>query len=412
MPPPVRPGEPGTPTPPTPPGEAPPPAIPPAPEAAAPTLPTGSNLLAEAPARGTGSGGSLLPTVNGDLLGGGGIAGPLPVLVAPSGQVVGQLPIIILPNGQRVPLGAVGQGPTDELIRSRGVLNTAPPGSTVVGFVPPPGARFDPAFADLVSRVPQIVRGPFKVTENESPRPRTRAYFSYYFYDQAFQNYSNPLVPRVMVHQQVFGYEQAFLGDRASVGLRLPYNQLVSTSRFYSDTGLGDLTIVGKMVIAENEETGSLLSGGLVVTPPTADRPLNSTITGERIGGTLIQPYLGYILRRDRAYMQGFTSLVVPTDDRDVTLLTNDWQFGYILYREQGATVSAVIPTFECHVNTPLDHRGARRDPVGFVDQVTLLGGTQFLLRDRSGVGIALGAPITGPRPFSLQATIQFNLWF
>ena len=56
--------------------------------------------------------------------------------------------------------------------------------------------------------------------------------------------------------------------------------------------------------------------------------------------------------------------------------------------------------------------RGQLTGSVGFVDQVTLLGGSQFILRDRSGVGISVGAPITGPRPFSLQATIQFNLWF
>jgi hypothetical protein len=353
-----------------------------------------------------------LPNVNGDLLGGGGIAGPLPVIIAPSGQVVGQAPVIVLPNGQRVPILGGVQVPTDELIRSRGVLNVAPPGSQVIGLFPPPGTVFDESLADAVSRIPQIVRGPFKVTENESPRPRTRAYFSYYFYDQTFQNYSTPFVPRVIVHQQVFGYEQAFWGERASVGIRLPYNQLVSTSRFYSDTGLGDITVVSKFVLAENDWTGSLLSAGFVVTPPTAGRPFSSTITGERIGGSLLQPYLGYILRRDRAFFQGFTSVVVPTDDRDVTLLTNDFQLGYVAFQNPGATLSAVVPTCELHVNTPLDHRGARRDPVGFVDQVVVLGGTQFLFNDRSGVGVSAGAPITGPRPFSLQATIQFNLWF
>jgi hypothetical protein len=389
--------------------------IPPAPtpETPAPTIPTGTNLLAEAPGLGTGAGrGSLLPNVNGDLLGGGGIAGPLPVIIAPTGQPVGAIPIIVLPDGRRVPIFIDPQLPTDELIRGRGILTEAPPGSQLVGVFPPDGAVFAPEFANLVSRLPQIVRGPFKVTENESPQPRTRAYFSYYFYDQVFRNFGGPAVPRVMVHQQVFGYEQAFWDQRASLGIRLPYNQLVSTSRFYSDTALGDITIVSKFVIAEDGTTGSLMSGGLVVTPPTAGRPFESTITGDRIGGTLLQPYLGFIRRRDRAYLQGFTSLVVPTDSRDVTLLTNDYQIGYIAYENPGALLSSIVPTAELHVNTPLNKRGARRDPVGFVDQVTLLGGTQFMIRDRSGIGIAAGAPITGPRPFSLQVTVQFNLWF
>lgn len=409
---PVPPGQPAAPAAP-PAGQPPetaPPAAPPTPEAAAPTLPPGTDLLAEAPARGTGSAASALPNVNGDLLGGGTIAGPLPVVVAPNGQIVGPLPVVVLPDGRRIPIGGPPQVPTDELLRGRGLLTTAPPGSRLTALFPPPGGVFDESLAAAVARVPQIVRGSFKVAENDSPRPRTRAYFSYYFYDQVAKNFGGPNVPRVLVHQQVFGYEQAFLDDRASVGIRLPYNQLTST--FYSDTGLADITLTSKVTVWEDRPTGSLLSAGLLVTPPTGNRPFASTITGETIRGTLVQPFLGYIWRAADWYLQGFSSVVVPTDSRDVTLLTNGGQLGYILYRNPGSFLSAAIPTAELHVNTPLNHRGAQVDPVGFVDQVTLLGGSQFLIRERSGIGFSVGAPLTGPRPFSLQGTLQFNFWF
>ena len=73
---------------------------------------------------------------------------------------------------------------------------------------------------------------------------------------------------------------------------------------------------------------------------------------------------------------------------------------------------TGVIPTFEAHLNMPLDHRGTGAVPVGFVDQLTLLGGTHFFFYDRTSLGFAAGSPVTGPRPFSLQATVQMNVRF
>ena len=372
-----------------------------------------SDLLAEAPALGTGSGGTLLPNVNGDLPGGGLIAGPLPVAFGPNGQTA--QPILVrLPNGQTVSIGGPGAParPQDELFRAAAPPAPLNPNAPVTGLFPPPGATFDPSLAAAVSQIPQIVRGAFKVTENESPRPRTRAYLSYYFYDQVGNPYGDPRIPRITLHQQVFGYEQAFLGGNASIGIRLPYNQLVGTG-FYNDTSLGDITIVSKFLLYENACTGSLLSGGLVVTPPTAERPFASTLTGDLIGGTLIQPYLGYIYRRGDFYAQGFNSIVVPTEADDVTLYTNDVQLGYIAYSAPGRTVSQIVPTIEAHLNVPLNHRNPTfADPVIFPDQLTVLGGLQFLLGDSAGLSFSTGAPVTGPRLFSLQATAQFNYWF
>ena len=398
----------------------------PAPGAERPALPGGPNLQAEAPARGTGSGGSLMPSVMGDLLGGGGIAGPLPGYVTPDGRFAGVPPVIVLPTGRRIiPAPPPTQGPVDELLRLRvppppsnrivlipDPLPVPPPESRIVGLMPPPGTVFDPSLGPLVARIPQYWRGAYKVTENENPRPTTRAYLSYYFYDDVFGGMNTAITPRVRLHQQVFGYEQAFLDRRASVGVRLPYNQVTSAPGFFNDTALGDLSIVTKVALYDDRDTGNLFSAGLVVTVPTADRPFDSTTTGYDAGGTFLQPFVGFVVRTGPWFLQGFSSLVVPTND-DVTLLSNDLQLGYELYRNPDAPLlTGVLPTFEVHVNTPLDHRGPRTEPVGFVDQVTLLGGAQFLFRERSAVGVGVGAPVTGPRPFSLQTTVQLNLWF
>ena len=53
----------------------------------------------------------------------------------------------------------------------------------------------------------------------------------------------------------------------------------------------------------------------------------------------------------DRFYVQGFTSIAVPTDSVVVTALFNDIGVGYYLYRGDGERfITALIPTVEAHV--------------------------------------------------------------
>jgi hypothetical protein len=419
------------------------PPIPPA--AVTPDLPAipQSSMVAEAPGRGTGSGGTLLPTINGDQIGGSFIAGPLPVVVpqsliqslSNSGQPISQSLLQSLANsslsqsssgagvgglgGGGFGNGGFGGGGGGGSNTSSSPSQSSQP-SSVYGLFPQNSSSsgrnqsssgFGPQFDRLVSRIPQIQQGAFKITENESPMPMTRAYVSYYYYDEVGKNVGGPSTPRMQIHQEVFGGEYAFLESHASVGVRLPYTQLVGGT-FYNDTSLGDLTFIGKYVLGGNPETGDLLSVGMAVTVPTASTPFPDTITGQKLNSVLIQPYTGYILTAGRGYFQGFTAIVVPTDSKDVTFISNDWQLGYVLVRDPGAALSALVPTFECHINTPLIHRGAQVDPVGMVDSVILLGGIQMRCHDRIGLGVSAGSPVTGPQPFSLQATVQLNAWF
>lgn len=390
-----------------------------------PTTPNNDTLLANASARGTEAEMTAFPTVFGDLLGGGGIAGPLPVLRTATGQIVGPPVIVVGPGGQMTRIGGP-PGPTglvtpvDDLLSARAgeILpppngGAPPPGTplSAASLLPPPGTTFDASLAQFVTRVPTFTRGAFKITENDTPRPTSRAYITYNFYDQVFKSFGGPNTPRTMLHQEIFGLEYAGPNRKFSVGLRLPYNQLTSPG-FYSDTSLGDLTVIGKAVLFEDRESGTLLSGGLALTVPTGQLPFANTITGQNIRGTLIQPWLGHIVTWGDWYTQGFNALIVPTDSDDATFYSCDLSTGYFLIRNPGATVSAVIPTFEFHLNVPLNHNGPQNEPVGFVPMVTLLGGGQIFLRDRVAIGMAAGAPISGPRPFSLQTTFSLNTWF
>ena len=114
----------------------------------------------------------------------------------------------------------------------------------------------------------------------------------------------------------------------------------------------------------------------------------------------------------DGFYAQGFSSCVVPIDSRDVTILFNDFGVGYRIGRADGdQLITAIIPIAEVHVNTPLNHR----DTNGIVDafdEVDFTAGTILEMNKRSTLSIGVVSPVTGPRPFDVEATAQFNLYF
>src|SRR5262249_8011427 len=124
----------------------------------------------------------------------------------------------------------------------------------------------------------------------------------------------------------------------------------------------------------------------------------------------------GYIWSWPDFYIHGFTAIDVPTDSNDVTMLYNDVGIGYYLYRNRGyaPSLTAIVPTFEVHVNTPLNHRGSFKfsDPAGTPDVVALTTGTIFELGQRSTLAVGIVTPVTGPKPFNWEVLVQFNLHF
>jgi hypothetical protein len=284
--------------------------------------------------------------------------------------------------------------------------------------------------------VPLPNHGAFKVAENASPRPIDRVFAFYNFYDglrgpTAAGNGLERTVtevrsgrtvdttttttllggPSQQLHREVFGFEKTFLNGDASIELRVPVMQQTLGGPAYAYDHMGDLTIVTKYALVNDRVTGDVLSGGLAITVPTSPR-LRTTEGDFRT--VLLQPWFGYILNGDRFFFQAFHSIVVPTDDRDVTLAFNDLALNYWLYRnEQGnGFVNFVVPSFEAHVTTPLKHRDFATAPVVVMDAVVLTGGIHFGLGRGSVLSFATGVPVTGPRPFSVEAFVQFNRRF
>jgi hypothetical protein len=252
-----------------------------------------------------------------------------------------------------------------------------------------------------------------KITDNDSPRPVDRVYGGYNYYDRVNASL-NPGLGRQDLHRETIGFEKTLLGGDASVGMRLPFVQLTGP-RGTGGNVVGDLSVVGKYAFVNDRVTGDVLSAGLMLTAPTGgDFADNVLLDGTRAPrSVLFQPWAGFIKNAPAGYVQGISSLIVPTDSRDPTLFNNSVAFGYWLYRGSGCDggrLTAVIPTVEFHVRTPLNHRD-RTASVFLQDQVNLTTGVHFRTA-RATLSPALTVPLVGPRPFNLEVMVLFNWTF
>ena len=359
-----------------------------------------------------------LPPLFGDLPAFGITGGPLPVLLDPTTNALTPAPVVVLRNGQRVVIGAPPPpGPPAPTPPVNELLLTPVPSAAAgnpyrlgpIPAYPPAGTHFDRGYRDVVVRVPLYVRGGFQIAQNDAPRPSTRVFTSYRYYDQILAGTNPPDTPRLQLHQELFGAEYAFADRRFSVGVRIPTNQFVGEN-YLTDSGVGDVTFVGKGVVCEDLLTGDLLSAGMAITVPTGNVPFADTITGRTVHSTLFQPFAGYVLTAGDFYTQGFHAVVVPTDSDDIAAYSLSAASGLVAYRNPGGWVSAVVPVLEMNLNMSLGRRTVRDDPVGFADQFSVQGGLHSVFRDAAVLGVSAGLPVTGPRLYSLQIAVQFSM--
>jgi hypothetical protein len=262
------------------------------------------------------------------------------------------------------------------------------------------GAGFNFNFGGPIA----VARGAFKVAENESPRPEDRVFGTY--------NYYNDVQKAGDVHRETVGFEKTFLAGAASLELRLPFFEM-NGDNGVDHSEVSDLNIQLKYALLDDPGTGSLLALGFAVTTPTGPDPyllLPSATDVEKVHDVLLQPFVGYLWNGTAVYFHGFTAVLVATDARDVSALTNDVGLGWWLYRG-GGLLSSVIPTFEVHVNTPLNHRSFAGLPE-FRDSVDLTAGSYVGFAERALLGIAVGTPVTGPRLFAVETLVNFNWRF
>jgi hypothetical protein len=222
---------------------------------------------------------------------------------------------------------------------------------------------------------------------------------------------------------ETLGVEKTCLDGTASVSLRLPLDTFQAPHLDVPDltgnsTNVGDLSVILKYVLWKNCATNDLVSAGLAITTPTG--PGSFAGLGGDFGaphGTTFQPFLGYLFNAGRWFLHGFLTLDVPTEGGEPTLLGNDIGVGYFLcqHGDSAGLITAVIPTFEVHVNNPLNHRGTTpsfTDPAAIPDGVNLTAGVNFQLRRGGRLALGFAAPVTGPRPFDFEVLAQFRCGF
>jgi hypothetical protein len=277
-----------------------------------------------------------------------------------------------------------------------------------------------------------------KIAEGESPRPMDRVFYKFNFYDNLNKaQFADPSQPihSVELYRQVIGLEKTVFDSRFSLGLRLPFNTLQADAKEFvvtptllgdrigpggpgfSSTQFGNVSAIAKAVLWEDHASGSLISGGATISFPTATSrllaPGVSTVT-------YLQPYAGFLLQNGNAFVQGFASILLPIVRTEATMLFLDAGAGYVLYRNASARgwLTAVAPTVELHLADPLRQAdGAVRtfgtfDTLQLHNDLNLTLGATFELCHRTTLGLGLVIPLTGPKPFDLEALAQLNYRF
>lgn len=337
-----------------------------------------TDVFARAPQAGTTGASNFQPHMLGDLLAGSYASAVFPVLVPVT---------ITIPGTSGFP--------------NRGIP-AIPPVTFVVNQL---------TLQPIVSQ-PIVTRGAFKISDNESPRPVDRLFAAYNFFDNASLP-TGPVRRTFDLHRETAGFEKTFLNGDASVGVRI---NVLQADGSYSDDDFGDTTIVTKYALVNNAETGNVVSGGLAVTAPTGPRTIFPN--GQTFRSTLLQPWTGFICNLGcKWYTHGFSALVFPTDDQDVSLSTSDIGIGWRAYQAACCSdyfISSVTPTLEGHYTAALNHRGL--DPLrtlSFPESVFVLtSGVHWGLGCNALLTTGLAAPLTGPRPFDLEAIAQLNWRF
>ena len=282
-------------------------------------------------------------------------------------------------------------------------------------LLPPRDRAASPVFA--------AVRG-FKIADNQSPRPQDRIYFNFNYFnnlgDSINSQYGSPAT-QMKAYVYTFGVEKTFHDGMGSVGLRLPIDNLTANTygNIYSvptSTALGNLTIYAKYLLAQNLRTGSLVSACWAITPQTATSRFAGAPYLTPLTTTYFQACIAFIYNYNRWYIQGFTGFNFAINPNDVTLFYEDVGVGYYVYRnpDPEGWLTAVAPTLEVHVDSPLNHRDwfNRSDRAGSPDNVDLTFALNFRIRNSAVLSAAFVTPVAAPRPFDSEAVLMLNIFF
>lgn len=349
-------------------------------------------------------------------------ATPAPAPTPPPAQAPGlDASLGLLEQGESpIMLGDISPNGT---IRAFALPGLGPPPNPVPPVPPRPG--LPPAFVTrpglLVRSVISSTNG-FKIADNQSPRPQDRVYATFNYFGDVNGSINRRLggvFSEMHIYRETFGFEKTFWDRNASFGMRVPLDTLSVKTPLQAyggtHTSMGNLSIFGKYVLWQDAARKNLVSAGLMVNAPTGPSSFAGAPASKGFRDLSVQPFLGFFVSEGNWYAQGFSAVNVATDPNDVTSFFNDLGVGYFLYRAASKTalLQAFAPTFEAHINTPLNHRGFRLyDPAGTPDVVNLTYGVSLTFRQGAILSMGVATPVTGPRPFDYEVMAVLNWYF
>jgi hypothetical protein len=229
-------------------------------------------------------------------------------------------------------------------------------------------------------------------------------YFNYNY----FNNVDTGSV-KTNVYRETLGFEKTFLNGDASFGMRLPFLTLPG-----HDNDIGDVSLIFKYAFINDRTTGNVLSAGLMITAPTSPITFGfDTLQNQSIHSTVIQPFIAGKAVFGNFFFQGFSSIALPTDSRDVTYLFNDIGVGYYAYRAgPNDLVQAISPVVELHFDTPIKNNNQIGVPLPLDTIVNFTAGVQVDLKGGFQLGAAVVVPVTSPRPFDVETIARLNFRF
>lgn len=291
-------------------------------------------------------------------------------------------------------------------------------------------------FPATVSGVPIVARSQFYIGVNESPQPQDRIFLTFNWFHNVNKDALSRvpenalirdlrLISKLDAFYETFGFEKTLWDNRFSVGVRVPFYQLQQREPKSLEPGplqfaegldqntIGDASIVLKAVLAYDPMANHLISGGLVVTLPTAPEvkvydaytPAAGQL-GRGVSTTIFQPYLGWFLDIGPVYVHGFSAISIPADDDDVYVWFISGGVGWLM-------TSWFVPTLELHYFGPVNEdSNLYRQPIGAVDQLILTTGFHVPFYDVSTLTLGLSTPLTGPDTYDVGIVAQLNLRF
>jgi hypothetical protein len=278
-----------------------------------------------------------------------------------------------------------------------------------------------------------------KIAEGESPAPVDRVFFKFNYYNNLEKSrWTDPTQPihNVDLYRYTFGVEKTFFDQRVSLGLRIPFWTLNAEAKEFQlftplvgppfvgpggpaidTTQFGNLTAIVKAVLLEDRETGSLFSAGATLSFPTSSSKLINP--GQSVVAYM-QPFGGFILNRGDLFFQGFLSITFPLISTESIVLFTDLGAGYHVYHsdDRSSWLTDIAPTLEIHVADPLRQPDGGVFEFGIFDGLKLHNvvdftfGSTFEFRNRATLGVGLVVPVTGPKPFDVEALVQLNYLF